>query len=84
MRDLEYAISLGDRLIKNKFYDEADEAYVEHAKHVRENNVVHIVFDSPEGEEKCRKAFDAAEKERVRVENEFWNTIRDNWRKWWD
>lgn len=84
VRDLEHAISLGDRLIENKFDEEAAEAYVNHAKHVRENNVVHIVFDSPEGEEECRKASNAAEEERIRVENEFWNTIRDNWRKWWD
>lgn len=84
VHDLEHAISLGERLIENKFNEKMFEVYENHAKHIRKNNVVHIVFDSPEGEEECRKASNAAEEDRIRVENEFWNTIRDNWRKWWD
>lgn len=81
---LTYAISLGERLIDDKFNDKVHEAFEKHATHIRENGVVRIVFDSEEGEEECHRESKLAEEERIKTEHEFWDTIKNNWRSWWD
>ena len=81
---LTYAISLGERLIDNKFNDKLHEAFEKHAKHIHKDGVVHIVFDSKEGEEECHREYKLAIEERTKIEHEFWDTIKNNWRSWWD
>lgn len=84
VESLTYAISLGERLIDNKFNDKAHEAFEKHAKYVHKDGIVRIVLDSKEGEEECNREYKLAIEERTKIEHEFWDTIKNNWRSWWD
>jgi len=81
---LTYTIALGRRLIENRFSDKAHEAFEKHATYIRENGVMRIVFDTQDGEEECHRESKLAEEERIKTEHEFWDTIKKNWRSWWD